>query len=304
MPSLAHEGLLALFRNRPSLAPELLRDLLSAPVPAFERVRVGDATLTDVVPTEYRADLVLLLEGATEGPPRAAVIVEAQIGRDLDKRWTWPLYLTGLRARLRCDVALLVVTLEPAIAGWAATPIVTGHPGWILVPLVLGPDAVPIVRDVAAATRSPELAVLSAMLHGHGEDAVVVAEAALNAARGLDDERAKLYADLVLESVDEAARAILEAVMASGNYEYQSDFARRYVAQGRAEGKVEGKAEGKVEGKAEGKAEAVLAVLGALGIDVPPDVHARITACTDLAQLDHWLERAVKAKSLADVLSE
>jgi len=292
MPSLAHEGLLALFRNRPSLAPELLRDLLSAPVPAFERVRVGDATLTDVVPTEYRADLVLLLEGATEGPPRAAVIVEAQIGRDLDKRWTWPVYLTGLRARLRCDVALLVVTLEPAIAGWAATPIVTGHPGWILVPLVLGPDAVPIVRDIAAATRAPELAVLSAMLHGHGEDAVVVAEAALNAARGLDDERAKLYADLVLESVDEAARAILEAVMASGNYEYQSDFARRYVAQGRAEGKVEG------------KAEAVLAVLGALGIAVPPDAHARITACTDLAQLDRWLARAVKAKSIADVLGE
>ena len=80
--------------------------------------------------------------------------------------------------------------------------------------------------------------------------------------------------------------------MASGNYEYQSDFARRYVAQGRAEGKVEG------------KAEAVLAVLGALGIAVPPDAHARITACTDLAQLDRWLARAVKAKSIADVLGE
>jgi len=26
--------------------------------------------------------------------------------------------------------------------------------------------------------------------------------------------------------------------MASGNYEYQSDFARRYVAQGRAEGEA------------------------------------------------------------------
>jgi hypothetical protein len=74
------------------------------------------------------------------------------------------------------------------------------------------------------------------MLHGHGRDALAVAEAALAAARNLDDERSKLYADLVVASVDEAARAILEVLMASGNYEYQSDFARRYVAQGKAEG--------------------------------------------------------------------
>jgi hypothetical protein len=36
--------------------------------------------------------------------------------------------------------------------------------------------------------------------------------------------------------------------MASGTYEYQSEFAKRYVSQGRAEGKAEGKAEGIIEG--------------------------------------------------------
>jgi hypothetical protein len=128
------------------------------------------------------------------------------------------------------------------------------------------------------------------MLHGHGGDALAVAEAALAAARGLDDERSKLYADLVFASVDEAARAILEALMASGNYEYQSDFARRYVAQGRA------------EGEAAGRAHALLAVLVARGLDVPEDVRARITACSDLALLDAWLARAVKASSAADVI--
>jgi hypothetical protein len=40
------------------------------------------------------------------------------------------------------------------------------------------------------------------MLHGHGRDALAGAEAALAAARSLDDERSKLYADLVLASVD------------------------------------------------------------------------------------------------------
>ena len=75
--------------------------------------------------------------------------------------------------------------------------------------------------------------------------------------------------------------------MASGNYEYQSDFARRYVAQGNAEG----------------RAHAVLAVLVARGLDVPEDVRARIT-CTELARLDAWLARAVTAASAADVVRD
>src|SRR5271166_752895 len=114
MLSLTHDALVTLFRNRPTLAPELLRDALHVPVPAFDHVRIGDVTLNEIVPTEYRADLVLLLEGALTAPPRAALVVEAQLAPDADKRWSWPVYLTGLRARLRCDVALLVVTPEKA----------------------------------------------------------------------------------------------------------------------------------------------------------------------------------------------
>jgi hypothetical protein len=293
MPSLVHDALLTLFRNRPTLAPELLRDVLHGSVPAFDQVRIGDATLTELVPTEYRADLVLLLEGSVSAPPRAALVVEAQLRRDPDKRWSWPVYLTGLRARLRCDTALLVVTPEADVAAWAATPIATGHPGWVLVPLVLGPGVVPVVRDAGVAGLSPELAVLSVMLHGHGDDAIAVASAALTAARSLDDERAKLYVDLILASVHEAARAILEAVMASGSYEYQSDFARRYVA--------EGKAEGKAEGEVEGRAHALFAVLAARRIEVPNDLRQRIASCSDLALLDLWLARAATAESSADV---
>jgi hypothetical protein len=130
------------------------------------------------------------------------------------------------------------------------------------------------------------------MVHGHGTHALAIAEAALAAARGLDDERSKLYADLVLTSVDAAARAILEALMASGNYEYQSDFARRYVAQG------------KREGEAAGLARALLAVLAARGLEVPADARARIETCKDLEQLDAWLKRAVAATSLVDVLGQ
>ncbi len=177
-------------------------------------------------------------------------------------------------------------------------PIATGHPGWTLTPLVLGPETVPIVRDDDEATRAPELAVLSVMAHGHEPDAILIAQAALGAARGLDDERAKLYADLVLLSVDHAARAILEALMANGTYEYQSDFARRYVAQGRAEGEAHGEA----RGEARGRAHALLGVLSARGIAVPDDVRARIFGCADLDLLDRWLASAVTARDISDVV--
>jgi hypothetical protein len=56
-----HEGLLLLFRNRPSLAPELLTGPLGQTLPAWSEVQVAPAELNQVVPTEYRADLVVLL---------------------------------------------------------------------------------------------------------------------------------------------------------------------------------------------------------------------------------------------------
>ena len=69
------------------------------------------------------------------------------------------------------------------------------------------------------------------MAHGEGEQGAAIAAAVLPAVAGLDDERARFYGDLVLNSLNEAARRALEAMMKG--YEYQSDFAKKYVAQGR-----------------------------------------------------------------------
>jgi hypothetical protein len=67
------------------------------------------------------------------------------------------------------------------------------------------------------------------------------------------------------------------------------------------QGRVEGRAEGRAEGEARGKADAVLVVLKGRGIPVSGDARGRILACTDTAQLDVWLERALAAASVADV---
>ena len=234
MPSMAHDVLVDLFKNRPSLAAELLTEALGVALPSYTEARIVSVDLTQIRPAEYRADVVvLLLDGDV---PIWVLIIEVQLGIDHAKRWTWPEYTTGARAQRRCPVSLLVVAPDPDVAAWCAEPIETGIPGFVLVPPVLGRAAVPVVTDPVEAARRPELAVLSAMAHGDGELGAAIAAAVLPAVRGLDDERARFYGDLVLTSLNEAVRRALEAKMKG--YEYQSDFAKKYYGQGRDDGRL------------------------------------------------------------------
>jgi hypothetical protein len=94
----------------------------------------------------------------------------------------------------------------------------------------------------------------------------------------------------VYNSIGEAARRALEAMMKG--YEYQSEFAKKYVAQGRDEGRVEEAVRN------------VLTVLRVRGIAVPEAARERILAQKDPARVERWLERAIVAASLAEVLDE
>jgi hypothetical protein len=290
MPSQLHEALLLLFRNRPELAPELLRDALRVDLPPYTEARIESAELSDIQPAEYRADLVVLLY---EGVPVLGIVVEVQLGTDEDKGYSWPVYAVGLRARIRCPVCLLVVTAEESVARWASQPIDLGG-GNRFVPLVLGPSGVPEITDERVARADPELAVLSAMAHGQDADAekaLRIAVAAIAASVGLDAERSTLYFDLALASLSEAARKALQS-MDPAKYEYQSEFARRYIALG--------KAEGKALGKAEGKAELVLKLMGLRFGPLAENVVARVRAAS-VAELDLFAERVLTAKSPDEV---
>jgi len=298
MPSSLYEGLIEMFRQRPSLAAELLVDGLGITLPGFEQAEVEPGDFTVLTPTEYRADAVVVLSAA--GSAVWAVVVEVQLRPDPGKRWSWPVYLSTLRSRFRCPTVLLVVCVDTATASWCATPIELG-PGTTMTPMVVGPDRVPVVTDAEHAARVPELAVLSALAHGADPKRSTVLDALLSALTTVDAPRAELYCDLVLAALPEAAQRYLEELMATGTYEYQSDFARRYFSQGKAEGEAAGEARGKAEGKAEGKATAVLAVLLARGIDVPADIRTRIAACSDFDQLDTWVRRAATADKAYDL---
>lgn len=136
MPSHLHEALVELFQNRPALTAELLSGQLGVPLPAYEEARSESIDLTDIVPTEYWADTVVVLTDADQ--PVLAVVVEVQLRRDARTQWTWPAY----------------------VARWCAGLFRVDDPGLVLRPVVFGPERVPAVTDAGEACRSPELAVL------------------------------------------------------------------------------------------------------------------------------------------------
>ena len=300
MPSMAHEILVDLFKNRPSLAAEILVEVLGLSLPSYTEARIASADLTEIQPAEYRADIVVLL--FHDGAPVRVVIVEVQLAADPKKRLSWPAYVTVARAVHGCPAALLIVAPDPAVAGWCAEPIETGVPGFVLRPPVLRRTAVPVMTDPGEAARRPELGVLSAMAHGDTEHGTTIAAAVLPAIRELDDERGRFYYDLVYNSLNDAARRALEAMMKG--YEYQSDFAKKYVAQGRAEGLTEGLTQGLTKGRTEEAARAVLTVLRARGLAVPEATRERILAQKDPERLERWLEKAAVAPSVAAVLDD
>jgi hypothetical protein len=292
---MAHEILVDLFKNRPSLAAEILAEVLGVSLPAYTESRLASTDLTEIQPAEYRADIVVVL--LDRDVPVRVVIVEVQLAVDSRKRFSWPVYVVGARALHGCPADLLVVAPDPAVARWCAEPIEIGV-GFVMHPPVLRRTAIPVVTDPGEAVRRPELGVLSALAHGETEQGATIAAAVLPAIRELDDDRAKLYYDLVYNSLNEAARRAMEAMMKG--YEYQSDFAKKYVAQGRTEGLVEGL----TKGRTEEAARALLTVLRARGIAVPDAVRERILAQKDPERLERWLEKAAVAASVTSVLDE
>ena len=113
MPSLLHEGILELIRERPGFAADLLRQILHVDVPAFTEARLAEAALNDLVPVEYRADAVILF---VDGRPVFGCVVEAQLSEDPRKAFTWPMYAVNARARHECPFVVLIIAPDETVA--------------------------------------------------------------------------------------------------------------------------------------------------------------------------------------------
>jgi hypothetical protein len=292
MPTALHEAVIDMFRQRPTLIADLLSEQLGMKVPKFGSAWLASAELNDVAPTEYRADAVITLNAAKN--PVLATVIEVQLQVDHQKRRSWPAYVATAYARLGCTVVLLVVCTKPAVARWSAKPVKVGEPDFVLTPLVLGPEQIPIITDTTEAVRTPELTVLSTLAHGHRKNPVPLFKALLAALNVIESKQANLYNDLVLIELPKAAAALLEELMTATSYRYpQSDFARRHY--------YEGEAVGEARGEARGEAKALLMVLDARGFHLSEDIRTRVTECTDTGQLGDWIRRAATADKVQDV---
>jgi hypothetical protein len=284
MPSFLHEGLVALIRNRPELVAELLRDVLHVELPAFKQARLTEGALNEIVPTEYTADVVVLLEAEE---PVFGIVYEAQLQPDERKPYTWPHYGTSVRAQYECPVVVVVITVDEATARWAAKPIPLGGRS-VFAPEVIGPSGVPVVTEPERAMRNPELAVLSTMAHGRDEEsvAVAVARAAAAGIEGLRSDQWVLYSALIESSLSDAARKAF-AMLPQGQ-QFFSETQRRSFEQGRLQS----------------RAEAVVAVLEARGLAVSDEQRERILACADLDLLDRWVRRAATVATTDELFAD
>lgn len=308
MPSITHQGLVEMFRARPALAIELLRDALHVDVPAVERIDAVETSLDEMVPTEHRADLVLTLRRTRRDAVSGVVIVEVQLGRDPDKPWTWPHYIAWLRARYRCPVWLLVVAPFDEIATWAATPIELAPGMGAITPRVLGPGMVPWVTDVMTARSNPELALLSAAAHGADEKALSILDVLPVALARLPRTMLPGYLAMLYTLLAPALRKRLEELMTTAPFAdaelppFIQKILDRGHERGLKQGLKAGRKAGREEGRIEARATALLELLELRNVPVSDEIRAEITACRDLPTLEHWFRRAAKLKTASAVV--
>jgi flagellar biosynthesis/type III secretory pathway protein FliH len=147
------------------------------------------------------------------------------------------------------------------------------------------------VIDRDQVLREPQLAVLSVVAHGGGEvdTAVSVARAAVNAVLPLPEEQRLLYSALIEQALSDAARKAL--AMEPQIEKFFSEAHRRSYDLGKA------------EGEARGEAKALMMILKRRGMAITDEQQRHIVACTDLATLDRWLDRAFSVTPVDELLA-
>jgi len=152
----------------------------------------------------------------------------------------------------------------------------------------------PAITELRDAQENVELAVLSAIGHRQNTDiplAARIASAAILASADIDAESSRLYLDLLLVALFANASEELETTMIKNSlgYEYQSHFARRYVAQGEAQGRLEG------------RIDIILKLLALRFGPLTEAAQTRVRGAQD-SQLDTLAERMLTAPTLEEAL--
>lgn len=226
MSSPLQQALVTLLRERLSLACFLVeRCIRSRFDPQLIPRLLPDVSAAS--PDDDRPDLAIELWHPARQVAVHAIILEVLVDPDADKRYAWPVYQSLTRLQLECPTLLAVLTPTTPVERWSSAPIdLDGVGGSMIRPFAIGPQIIPQLTSPTHALRNPELAVLSAIAHGHTARGAAIGNAAIAACRGLDEERAKLYVDLIFVHLSDDAREALESALGLESYEPQTPLGR------------------------------------------------------------------------------
>jgi len=292
MPSPWHDTANELFKERPELAVEILRDLMGVDLPPGLPAHLGPSVFNTRASKELIADTVVIAGPVWEAAH--GIVVEAQQERSQAKRQKLPRYAAALWLEFGCSVDVLVICPDEATAAWYAEPVPTKVPGYTFRPRVLHPGRVPGITSARQAARDPAMAVLSVAYHGHDR---AVADAFVAGVGSLGGERGLQYYEYGYNMSPRAVCAILEELVTTTHWPVYSPFAKLHYGRGKSEGLEEGRSEGLIEGERR----ALLEVLQARGLEVTEGQQAHIADCTDLKQLKAWVRSAVTAVAANDL---
>jgi hypothetical protein len=120
---------------------------------------------------------------------------------------------------------------------------------------------------------------------------VAVARAAVEGAGTLPEDVRVLCFALIESSLGAAARRSVEMLLENKGIERIFNETQRRIL-----------TEGLARGRAEGNAKALLRILARRGIVVSAEQTRAILSCTNLDQLETWVDRAVTAKTIEEIL--
>ncbi|MEV4011603.1 hypothetical protein AB0J35_13960 [Nonomuraea angiospora] len=144
----------------------------------------------------------------------------------------------------------------------------------------------PQIIDPAEACEDAVLAMFSALTHARSPKVNAILKALDVALTAVDTDTAAYLAEQTEIGLGNTkARLIWRSLMAMQNFRFKSEYAEMLRA----------------EGRAQGEAKSVLKILEQRNIPVPDSIRERVLACTDLALLESWLVRSLKAATVEEL---
>ncbi|MGX9888824.1 hypothetical protein [Streptomyces sp. NPDC002276] len=298
MVTSAHEGMHRIFQERPEILAPVFT-VLGIELSEKAAVYAITTDATETRPMARHIDTALRI--CPSDGEDFLLAVEAQERRDGRKEQSWAYYVAYLQSKYKLPVLLLVVCRDRATAKWAAGPFDCGTRGWTVqrtCPLVVGPDNLPMIKDVRSAAKNPAMAAFSALTHANNPECDAILDALDHALGGMDSDASDyIYQFLDVTLGDTPAGDKWRSLMGFVNY-----FPGRGHLMERAY--LEGQAEGEAKGQAEDRAALILRLLEKRGILVSRDVQDRITSCTDLDTLTLWFDRALTVERAEELFDE